>query len=158
MTAHPDRDPEVRERSRELDERRRELIAASHTAPRPPLAQLGALMTLLVSVFLLVAQWEVYPMGAQSQTNGLWSLGFAILAGLGALRLLMGEPGRHLTASALILLSGAGLLLRAFLAAHETASTVAVEATCGVLLVIGGLMAFASPATSLRQLPSQRDD
>lgn len=141
------RDERARATSRDLDQRREALIAASHEAPRPPLAQLGAILVLLVAVFLLVAQWKVYPLGAQSQTNGLWSLGSAIVAGLAGLRIVVGQPGRHLPSALLIVLAGGGLVPRASLATHETAATAITEGVCGVLLLLGGAIALASPAT-----------
>ena len=138
-------DPQVRRTSRTLDQQREALIRQTHEAPRPPMAQLGAIVVLLVSVFLLVAQWDVYPPGKTPQTNALWSLGFAILAGLAALRILVGQPGRHLPAALLILLSGVGLLLRAFLADHVIDATAIAEGVSGALVLLGGLAALLSP-------------
>lgn len=138
-------DPQAQQKSHDLDRQREELIRRTHEAPRPPLAPMGAAVALLVAVFLLVAQWELYPIGKLPQTNANWSLGFAVLAGLAALRLLGAQRGRHPLAALLVVASGAGLLLRAFLASHETGSTTAAEATCGVLLVLSGLAAATSP-------------
>ena len=138
-------DGQVRRTSRELDERREALLRSSHEAPRPPLAQLGAIVILLVSVFLLFAQWEIYPLGQTGQDNGLRALGAAVLGGLAALRILLGQPGRHAAACGLALVAGAGLLLQAFLLDHEVSRTVVVEATCGVLVVLAAVMALVSP-------------
>jgi hypothetical protein len=132
-------------RPRALDERRRALIRATHEAPRPPLAQLGAVVVLLAAVILLFAQWEIYPVGQTGQGNGLRALGAAVVAGLAAFRLLLGQPGRHRVACGLVLLAGAGLLLQAFLLDHVVGRTVVTEAACGVLVVLGGLTALVSP-------------
>jgi drug/metabolite transporter (DMT)-like permease len=138
-------DPRVRRTSREMDAQREALVRRTHEAPRPPMAQLGAIVVLVVSVFLLFAQWEVYPPGRTPQTNAVWSLGFAILAGLAALRILLGQPSRHLAASLLILLSGVGLLLRAFLADHVIDATAIAEGVSGALVLLGGVAALVSP-------------
>ena len=138
-------DPRVQRTSREMDEQREALIRRSQEAPRPPMAQLGAIVVLLVCVFLLVAQWEVYPPGKTPQTNALWSLGFAILAGLAAMRILLGQPGRHLAAALLILLCGVGLVLRAFLADHVIDATAIDEGVSGALVLLGGVAALVSP-------------
>lgn len=148
MTTRPDEDPEVRARSRALDERRRALTSASHTAPRPPLARLGAIIVLVVALFLLVAQWELYPTGQTGQTNGLRDLGLAIVAGQAALRVLLGQPGRHLVSSMLLVLAGVALVFGAWLAAHDVTATLAAEATCGTLLVLSGAMSLGSPDTT----------
>ena len=130
-------DPQARRTSRELDERRRELVRESHDAPRPPLANLGAILVLTVAVFLLVAQWGLYPPGDTPQTNGLWSLGFAIVSAAAGLRIMLGQPGRHLPSVALLLVSGVGLLLRAFLADHAIAGTAIAEGVSGALVLVG---------------------
>lgn len=150
-------DQQVRRKSYELDEVRHAATAGSHDAPHPPLANLGAILVLLVGVFLLGAQWSLYPTGYQPQTNANWALGFAMLCSAGALRILFGEPGRHLLSTAAIVLSGVGLLLRAFLATHAIEATAVAEAVCGVLLLVAGVMALVSPATELEQLPTQRE-
>lgn len=138
-------DGRVRHTSRALDERREALLRERHEAPRPPLAQLGALVILLVAVFLLFAQWEVYPLGETGQDNGLGALGVSIVAGLAGLRILLGQPERHAIAGGLALVAGIGLLLQAVLLDHDLATTVAVEATCAALIVLGALAALASP-------------
>ncbi|MFC4787238.1 hypothetical protein ACT8ZV_22365 [Nocardioides sp. MAHUQ-72] len=150
-------DPQVRRTSRRVDRRREALIRRTHRAPRPPLAALGALVALVVAAFLLVAQWEIYPTGSEAQTNGLWALGFAIATAGGALRILVGQPGRHLASVVALLGSGVGLLLRALLAGHEVGATAISEEVCGGVLVACGLVALASPATSVDQLPGQPD-
>ena len=143
-------------RTAELDVRRRELLRQSHESPRPPLAELGAVIVLTVAVFLLAAQWGLYPTGQEPQTNGLWSLGFAIVTAAAALRILLGQPGRHPAAVVLLLGSGVGLLLRATLAGHALAATAIAEGVCGALVLVGGLMALTSPATSTGQRPGRR--
>ena len=52
-------DPKARETSYELDRLRRAATASSRQAPRPPLAHLGAILAVLVGVFLLGAQWSL---------------------------------------------------------------------------------------------------
>ncbi|NYD40515.1 hypothetical protein [Nocardioides panaciterrulae] len=150
-------DPKVRRKSRELDRVRLLEEYSSRNAPRPPLANAAAMVAALVGLFLLVAQWGLYPIGYVSQTNANWSLGFSILCSAGALRILFGQPGRHLLSTLVILLCGVGLVLRGFLANHEIGGTVGAEVACGVLLLLSGVVALASPGKRLEDLPTQRE-
>ena len=156
--AHLIDDPDAQRHSRELDARRRELLRRSHGAPRPPLADLGAILVLVVAVFLLAAQWGLYPPGHTPQVHGLWSLGFAVVSAAAALRVLLGQPGRHLPSVTLLLACGVGLLLLAFLSDHVIVGTAIAEGGCGALVLVGGILALASPATGVDQLPAQRAD
>ena len=80
-----------------------------------------------------------------------------MLAAAAGMRILFGNPGRHLVSTALLLLSGVGLLLRAFLATHLIEGTAIAEGVCGALLLLAGVLALVSPATELEQLPTQRE-
>lgn len=140
-------DPEVRQRSRELDRRRRALEQASHDAPRGPLAPLGASVLVLVAVFLLFAQWEIYPLGRTSQDNALRSLGVGVVSGLAGLRILVGRPARHRVAALLALLAGGALLFSAFVFPHEIHATRIDEGVSGVLVVLAATVALVSPSS-----------
>ena len=121
------------------------LASYRRTAPRPPGARAGALITLLVGLSVLYAEWDFYPQSAQGQSDANWALGFMILSTAGALRILMGNPGHHVVSGAAILVSGLGFLYRAFLVTDDHSSIFVFEITCGVLLVLGALMALFSP-------------
>lgn len=140
-------DPEVRQRSRELDRRRRALERASHDAPRGPLAPLGAIVLVLVALFLLVAQWAIYPLGRTSQDNALRALGVGVVAGLAGLRILVGRPARHRVAALLALLAGVGLLVSALVLPHEIGATRVEEVVSGALVVLGAAVALVSPSS-----------
>jgi hypothetical protein len=138
-------DPEVKRQSSGLDRQRLGLERATHEAPRGPMAPLGGFVMLAVSVFLLVAQWTIYPLGRTAQDNALHSLLAAVVLGLAGLRILVAQPARHLVSSLLALLAGAALLLSAFLADHETTDTAVVEGVCGGFAVIAAAVALVSP-------------
>src|SRR6476659_6007667 len=74
---------------------RERLASYRRTAPRPPAARAGALITLLVGLTVLYAEWDFYPQTYQGQSDANWALGFMMLSPAGALRILMGNPGRH---------------------------------------------------------------
>ena len=127
------------------DDRAR-LASYRRTAPRPPAGQAGAWLVLLVTLTVLYAQWALFPQNARAQSDANWALGFAIISMGGALRILVGNPGRHLVSVAAILVSGVGLVLRAFLVTGGVDSWVLVyEGVCGALLLLGGLMVLRSP-------------
>lgn len=142
-------DAEAEQTSRELDRHREALIRATHQAPRPALAPLGGVVLLIVAVFLLAAQWAIYPIGSMSQNNAIRSLAVAIVAGMAGLRILVGLPGAHRVATALALLAGIVLVVNAALSDHEIWDTAVIEATSGVLVALSALVAMLSP------LPSQ---
>jgi len=144
VAARPDKTIEVPSTTSPYHDRER-LASYRRTAPRPPAARAGALITLLVGLTAMYAEWDFYPQTLQGQSDANWALGFMILSTAGALRILMGNPGRHLVAGAAILVSGLGFLYRAFLVTGDPSSTFAYEITCGVLLVLGALMALLSP-------------
>ena len=135
---------EVRSTASHYHDRER-LASYRRTAPRPPAARAGALIVLLVGLTVVDAQWGFYPQSPQGQSNANWALGFMILSTAGALRILMGNPGRHRAAGVAILLSGLGFLYRALLVTGDLSATFAYELTCGVLLVLAALMALLSP-------------
>jgi hypothetical protein len=121
------------------------LASYRRRAPRPPAARAGAFLTLLVTLSVLLAQWDLYGQSAQGQSDANWALGFTIISMGGALRILMGNPGRHLVAGGAILVSGLGFLVRAFLVTDNPSPVYVFEITCGALLVLGALMALLSP-------------
>ena len=154
VAARPDSTIEARSTGPHYHDRER-LASYRRTAPRPPAARGGALITLLVGLTVLYAEWDFYPQSSQAQSDANWALGFMMLSTGGALRVLMGNPGRHLAAGVAILVSGLGFLYRAFLVTGDHGSTFAYEATCGVLLVLGALMVLFSP--ELEPEPPPRD-
>ena len=99
----------------------------------------------MVTLTVLYAQWALFPQDAQGQSDADWALGFTIISMAGALRILVGNPGRHLVSVAAILVSGLGFVLRAFLVTGVPTWVLVYEGTCGVLLLLAGLMVLRSP-------------
>ena len=154
VAARPDSTIEVRSTGPHYHDRER-LASYRRTAPRPPAARAGALITLLVGLTVVGAEWGFYPQSAQGQSDASWALGFMMLSTAGALRILVGNPGRHLVSAGAILVSGLGFLYRAVLVTQNTTVLTWYEATCGVLLVLGALMVLFSP--ELEPEPPPRD-
>ena len=144
VAARPDSTIEVRKAETHYHDRER-LASYRRTAPLPPMARAGAAIALLVGLSVLFAEWDFYPQTLQGQSDANWALGFMILSSAGALRILTGNPGRHLAAGVAILVSGLGFLFRAFLVDEVPSDIFAYELTCGVLLVLAALMALLSP-------------
>ena len=155
VAARPGSTPEVRTTETHYHDRER-LASYRRTAPRPPAARAGALIALLVGLSVLYAEWGFYPQSLEGQSDADWALGFMIISTAGALRILMGNPGRHLASGAAILVGGLGFLVRAFLFAEVPSNIFAYEATCGFLLVLAALMALLSP--ELTAEPSSASD
>jgi hypothetical protein len=129
--------PAARRTSLELDRRRVALEQAARVAPRPAPVRPAAGTLLLIALFLVVSQWELYPIGIPGQDNAMRSLGCAIVLGLTGLRVLTAVPGqRHRISAGLAALAGLLLLLNGLLASHDRLSTGVAEVICGVLAVV----------------------
>ena len=139
----------ARRTARELTARTRRLHEERRRTPRPPLAPIGAALVLAVAVFLLVAQWEIYPLGRTSQNNARRALLIAVIATLAALRIILGQPSPHRIACSLLLLCGTALVAQGSLVDHETAATAGVEIVTGLLVLIGSLACALSPTPPL---------
>lgn len=153
--------PAARSRSRELDRRRVALEQAARAAPRPALVRPAAGALLLVTLFLVVSQWELYPIGIPGQDNAGRSLGCAIVWGLAALRVLTAEPGQtHRLSAGLAALAGLFLLLNGLLASHDRLSTEVAEVVCGALAVVAAAVTSTREQTSAvrgrRSAPGER--
>lgn len=130
------------------------LASYRRTAPRPPAARAGALITLLVAVSVLYAEWDLYSQSYQGQSDATWALGFAIVSLGAALRILMGNPGHHYIAGGAIFACGIGFLARALLITENPSPVYVFEIACGVLLLLGALMALLSPELEPEPPPS----
>lgn len=147
-----DKTIEVPPTSFHFDDRAR-LASYRRAAPRPPAAPAGALIALVVGLSVVYAEWGFYPQTYQGQSDANWALGFMILSTAGALRILMGNPDRHLASGVAILVSGLGFLVRALLITHDPPDINAFEIICGTLLVLAALMTLLSPALTLEPAP-----
>ena len=136
--------PEVRADAVRTEARVRRRIIGTELGPRPGLAGMGAVVLLLVASVLVVAQWALYPIGQEPQSNATRSLGLAIVIGFCGLRLLL-SAGRHPIASGVAIACGVVMIVAASLAGHEDTSTVVVETLCGVAVVLAAATAMASP-------------
>ncbi|NYD40520.1 hypothetical protein [Nocardioides panaciterrulae] len=139
------------------DDRAR-LASYRRTAPRPPTAPAGAWLALVVSLTVMYAEWAFFPQDLQGQSDANWALGFMMISLAGALRILVGNPGRHLVAVAAILVAGVGFLLRAFLFTADPTWVLVYEGLCGALLLLGGLMSLAAPTLEAAPPPPERWD
>ena len=149
----PDTTTEVRRELPHYSDRER-IASYRRTAPRPPAAPAGAIITLLVGLAVLYAQWDLYPTTYQGQSDANWALLFMIVSTGAALRILMGNPGRHLVSVGAILVCGVGFVLRAFLiGGGEPTAVDAFEAVAGALLLLGGGLAAAWPALEVEAPP-----
>lgn len=128
----------ARERVAGVEVRRRELERRGWTAPtRPPTRPAGVLLV-LVAVFLLVAQWGLYPLERPGQTNAVRALGAAVLLGLVAARLFAVTDRVPRVSTAVGASVGVALLLNGALARHDRTATAAAEVVCGVLVCLVG--------------------
>lgn len=129
---------EVHRRAREVDSDVRRRLEEAHRAPRPPMAGLGAAMLLLVAVFLVAAQWGLYPQGVEPQESATRSLGVAVVVACCALRVLV-VPGRHRVTAGVTLAAGGVLLVSGLMLGPGSAAVVGAEVGSGVLVVLAGL-------------------
>ena len=140
--------PASRQRSRELDHRREALERATIQAPRPSMVQPAAGLLLLVALFLLVSQWELYPIGLPGQSNATRSLGCAIVLALAGLRIVTAQPDQRLRiSSGLAALAGLLLILNGSLAQHDRLATAVAEVVCGALSCVAAAVVFTHHPT-----------
>ncbi|MFC0221079.1 hypothetical protein [Nocardioides zeicaulis] len=131
--------PEARERVVEVEARRRRLEADAgrRTSSGAPTGPAGVLLV-LVAVFLLVAQWGLYPLGRPGQDNAVRALVAVVVLGIAGGRLLTAGARVPRIAAAFALLAGLGLVLNATLADHARAATAVAEAVCGAVSCLTG--------------------
>lgn len=128
----------AKSRSREMDETRERLVATSQDTPAPQLLPIGSVLVLTVCIWLLVAQWSVYPASATGQHNALRDLGIAIVLALTALRLMLAGP--RLWASLVIVAGGCALVVFGSVMRHDSTATAVSEVTCGAIALLGAVL------------------
>lgn len=131
-------DGDARRRAGATGERVRELTASDHLVRRASLAPVGAVLMLVVCLWLLVAQGAFIPVSTTGHNTALRDLGIAVVVALAAFRLLLAAPSR--VATGLCLLGGAALVLFAFVLPHDRTGTVVSDAVSGAAVVLGALL------------------
>lgn len=147
----------ARERTAALDHRRLALERAAHEAPRPGPTRAAAVVLLLVTVFLTVAQWEIYPLEFPGQANATRALGVAIVVGVVGLRLITSPDTSHRVASTVAVVAGLALVLNGSLADHDETSTAAVEVVVGTLVCVSAAAVLAWDSRSPGGRPTLRN-
>jgi hypothetical protein len=97
----------------------------------------------VVTITLLISQWELYPLELPGQSNATRALGCAIVVGIAGMRIIEAGAGPRFTISiAATAAAGILLALNGAVADHAQTATAAVEITCGLacLLCAGGLL------------------
>lgn len=134
--------PQAVTSARRVDRRRRRLEHAAATVPwRFPVRPTGGALV-IVTIILLVSQWELYPLELPGQSNATRALGCAIVVGIAGMRIIEAGAGHRFTVSiAAAAVAGILLTLNGALADHARTATAAVEMTCGLTCAIcaGGL-------------------
>ena len=97
---------------------------------------------MMVTIVLMVSQWELYPLELPGQSNATRALGCAIVIGLAGMRIIEGGALQPHTVSVVAtVVAGTLLTLNGAFADHARTATVAVEVVCGLFCVLcaGGL-------------------
>ena len=131
----------ARQRVVQVERRRRSLEQAVRQAPRPGLTRPAGWLLLLLALVLLVSQGALYPVGRPGQTNATRALLAGVVLALAGMRLATVVGRRPRIASAVAVVVGVALVLNACLAPHGRTATVVMEALCGVLAALAGLVA-----------------
>lgn len=131
------------------NETTRELETAALHPPHVAWAPVAGWLLLLVTAVLLMSQWELVAPTATGRSNSFRDTGFAILLGLGGLRLAV-AGGRHPIVAGITALAGIGLVLSGLLADHNHVGLAAVEVTGGFLAVLCSVIAWVSPTRATR--------
>jgi hypothetical protein len=100
-----------------------------------------------------MSQWELVAPTATGRSNSFRDTGFAILLGLGGLRLAV-APGLHPIAASITIFAGLGLVLGGVLAHHSGTGLATVEVASGCLALLSSLIAFVSPAPDAEDQPT----
>ncbi|MEZ0580553.1 hypothetical protein [Nocardioides sp. MH1] len=136
--------PGSRRRARAVEARLDQLEAATAAAPRPYPVKPPAVILMLIALFLLVSQWELYPLEFPGQTNANRALGCAILFAACGLRIRFAQPLRRRRPSAgLAGVAGLALLCNGLLSPHDRLIMAVLESLCGLLAVLCAGVVFA---------------
>jgi hypothetical protein len=121
-----------------LTRRSERLLAAATEGPMRSWSRAGALLLMLLAVWLLIGSWVLsLPLTAVADSTSTRDEGFAVVLGLAALRLLV--AGRSPVATGVALLGGVLLVSAGLLAAHGSTRSADNEVICGVVALLCGL-------------------
>jgi hypothetical protein len=136
--------PASRRHARAVEARLDQLEAATAAAPRPYPVKPPAVILMLIALFLLVSQWELYPLEFPGQTNANRALGCAILFAACGLRIGFAQPLRRRRPSAgLAGIGGLALLCNGLLSPHDRSIMAVLESLCGLLAFLCAGVVFA---------------
>ena len=120
-------------------------------SPRPGLTRPAGWLLLLVTVFLVVAQWELYPLERPGQTNAVRALGAAIVLGFVGMRMASANERPPRLAALVSIVVGVALVLNALVADHDVGATAGSEGVWGVLACLAGIVVLVPRSRSLRR-------
>ena len=136
------RDPAAQRTARAATRTTAALESQRHAAVTPPWSPAAGWVLLLVTLVLVVSQWELVAHDATGRSNSYRDTGLAILIGLAGLRLAL-SPGRHVVAGTVAAVAGAGLVLGGLLAVHDDGGLAVVEVACGALALVAVIAGWA---------------
>jgi len=138
------RDPGVRAHAAAVERKRRRVLQRDQSAPRPPLAALGAISAMVVAVVVAVTEWSLNTPGRTGHGSGMWALALCAVTFLSAMRVL-GPPGRRPIAGSAMLGAGVVLGLGA-LSTNQSDAATSVYVIGGAAVSICALTCLLSPS------------
>lgn len=133
---------EAHEHAADLTRRNEALMAAATDAPMRSMSRAGAVVLLLLGVWLVFGQWLLsLPLTSVATTTGTRDEGFAVLVTLAALRLLV-HGGRSIAASGVAILCGVLLVCSGVFFEHSATRAAVNEVVCGGVALLCGIAAL----------------
>lgn len=133
--------PGAQRRAREDAVRRRALEASARSGPPPSFAAMGAALLLLSAIFLLVAQWTLYPVTGDARSSQFRDEALAVLIGLAGLRVAV-STGAHRISVTIAALAGLVLVLAGFLDGGSSRVVSVAEVVTGLFVLVGAGLAL----------------
>ena len=141
-------DEGIRDRAREMTQRKRELLHPAYVAERAPLWPLGVGLLFVCAAWLVIATWAIDPFTPTGQGVGLRDSGIAVVLGVVAAWMRRPNSGPAPVAWGVSAVCGVALVLLGSLTAHDSGASTGSEIATGVVVLVASTLAVGRARSS----------